>query len=251
MTSADLHTLTGAYALNALSDDEREEFERHLSVCASCTLEVRELAATAGRLGLAMTAPPPATLKADVLRRISTVRQEAPHIGRPLPARGRTGRRRALTRYALAACLAAAVGLGGVAAWQHQQADTAREQAQAAQRQAQQLADVLAAPDAKATHGRLAGDASGTLVVARSRNQAVFLASNMARPPAGKVYQLWFDDAGTMRSAGLMNPAHTAEAVLLSGHVDQASGMGITVEPAGGSVRPTSAPLALMAFPNA
>ncbi|MFE9413254.1 anti-sigma factor domain-containing protein [Streptomyces sp. NPDC006704] len=250
MTSADLHTLTGAYALNALLADEREEFERHLAACGPCTQEVRELAATAGRLGLAMTTTPPAALKADVLRRIRAVRQEAPRTGPSLPAAVRTGRRRALTRYALAACLAAAVGLGGVAAWQHQQADTAREQARAAQSRAEQLADVLAAPDAKATHGRLGGDAAGTLVVARSRNQAVFLSSRLPRPPAGKVYQLWFADAGSMRSAGLLDPAHATEAVLLSGHVDEASGMGITIEPAGGSHQPTTTPLALMTIPS-
>ncbi|MEU9096860.1 anti-sigma factor [Streptomyces sp. NPDC048361] len=51
--------------------------------------------------------------------------------------------------------------------------------------------------------------ANGILVVARSFNQAVFLASELARPPAGKVYQLWFDDVGTMRSAGLMDPGRT------------------------------------------
>ncbi|MCT9089846.1 anti-sigma factor [Streptomyces sp. ASQP_92] len=251
MTAADLHTLTGAYALHALDDEEREEFERHLAACESCTQEVRELTATAGRLGLAMTATPPATLKADVLRTIRTVRQDPPPT-RPLGrTTGRAGRRRTAYRFALAACLAAAIGSGGIAAWQHQQADTARDQAQSVRRQAQQLADVLAAPDAKASTGQLQGDAKGTLVVARSRDQAVFLASGLSLPPAGKVYQLWFADGGGMRSAGLMDPDRTTEAVLLSGSVGRASGMGITVEPTGGSTQPTSTPLALMAIPGA
>ncbi len=64
------------------------------------------------------------------------------------------------------------------------------------------------------------------------------------------MYQLWFDDAGTMPSAGLMNPARSAQTVLLRGTVDDSSGMGITVEPAGGSTHPTSAPLALLTFPT-
>ncbi|TXS34992.1 anti-sigma factor, partial [Streptomyces sp. t39] len=38
-------------------------------------------------------------------------------------------------------------------------------------------------------------------------------------------------------------------AVMMEGPVDGASGMGITLEPAGGSPRPTSAPLAVMDFP--
>ncbi|NUS56663.1 MAG: anti-sigma factor, partial [Streptomycetaceae bacterium] len=89
-----------------------------------------------------------------------------------------------------------------------------------------------------------------TVVVSASQDKAVFVVSGMARPPAGKVYQLWFDDKGTMRSAGLMDPGRSSQAVLLHGAVDGASGMGVTVEPAGGSKSPTSAPVALMSFPS-
>ncbi|MFE4862162.1 anti-sigma factor domain-containing protein [Streptomyces sp. NPDC056670] len=251
MSIADLHTLTGAYALHALSEEERTEFERHLADCEPCAQEVRELTATASRLGLAVTVTPPVELKTAVLRQIALVRQDPPHPPAQAGSAGGRLRRARWSRFALAACLAAAAGLGGVAVWQHQRADDAQQQADTAQRQSQQLAEVLAAPDAKAATGTLKDGATGTLVVAHSKNQAVFVASGLPRPPAGKVYQLWFDDAGTMRPAGLMNPAHSTEAVLLSGPVDQASGMGITVEPAGGSPAPTSAPLAVMSFAKA
>ena len=53
MSTAELHTLTGAYALHALPEDERVAFERHLGACEACAQEVRELSATAARLGLA------------------------------------------------------------------------------------------------------------------------------------------------------------------------------------------------------
>ncbi|MYS43484.1 anti-sigma factor, partial [Streptomyces sp. SID5998] len=90
---------------------------------------------------------------------------------------------------------------------------------------------------------------AGTLVVSASRDRAVFMASGMVRPPSGKVYQLWFDDGGTMRSAGLMDPGRTTQAVLMRGAVDGASGVGITVEPAGGSRQPTTTPVALLGMP--
>ncbi|MGW2866268.1 anti-sigma factor, partial [Streptomyces sp. NPDC001205] len=199
----------------------------------------------------AMTTTPPAALKTNVLRRITTVRQEPPPTTPVVPVAARAGRRRALARFALAACLAAALGSGGIAVWQHQQAVTARGQAEAEQQKSRRLADVLAAPDAKVTTGHLEDNATGTLVVTRSLNQAAFLASGLPRPPSGKVYQLWYDDSGTMRSAGLLNSARTSDAVLLTGPLDQASAMGITVEPTGGSTRPTSAPLALMPIPRA
>ena len=246
MTTVDLHTLTGAYALHALSEDERGEFERHAADCEACAQEARELEAAAARLGLAVSATPRPALKGQVMQRITTVRQEAPHT-LPLPRSGNlAARRRRLSRWALAACLAAAAALGGTAVWQHDRAQDAREQAREAERRTDELAAVLAAPDARTRSARLAGRADGTVVVSKSRDQAVFIASGMAKPPSGKVYQLWFNDGGTMRSAGLMNPARTTEAVLMKGPVDQASGMGITVEPAGGSAEPTSAPLALM-----
>ncbi|MFJ4877613.1 anti-sigma factor domain-containing protein [Streptomyces sp. NPDC088745] len=247
MSTAELHTLTGAYALHALPDDERLSFERHLVDCPSCAQEVTELAATAARLGRAMTENPPVRMKKEVLRRITTERQEGPLTVRQGRVRGRYGR--AATRFALAACLAAAATFGGIAAWQHQVAEDAQQQAQTAQRQTEALAAVLAAPDARTTTGRVGDGASATVVVSRSRDRAAFVASGMPTPPPGKTYQLWFNDAGTMRSAGLLDPAATTGAVLLDGPVGKASGMGITVEPSGGSPAPTSDPVALMEFP--
>ncbi|MGW0568115.1 anti-sigma factor [Streptomyces tauricus] len=266
MTTADLHTLTGAYALHALSDEEREAFERHLAECEPCAQETAELSATAARLGLAVSVPPRPAMREDVLRQITTVRQEGPTVrqegptvrqegpaGPALPHRTRTrsrgSRTRPLSRWALAACLAAAAALGGTAVWQHERAEDALEQARRADRGADDIAAVLTAPDARSRTAKLAGGATGTVVVSDSRDRAVFMASGMAEPPRGRVYQLWFDDDGTMRSAGLMDPARTSQAVLMRGAVGGASGMGVTVEPKGGSEEPTSTPLALLNLP--
>ncbi|MFD3655440.1 anti-sigma factor domain-containing protein [Streptomyces sp. NPDC058620] len=249
MSTAELHTLTGAYALHALPDDERREFERHLEACEACAQELRELSATAARLGLAVSRTPTPGLRDRVLRDITTVRQEPPSHGRLARAAGAGGRARRRTTYVLAACIAASAAFGGVAIWQNQVAQDARQEANRAGQRSEQLAQVLAAPDAKTSSGTLEGGARGTVVVSRSVNRAVFLASGMERPPAGRVYQLWFDDGGTMRSAGLMDPSTTSDALLMDGPVDRASGMGITVEPAGGSAQPTTAPLALMSLP--
>ncbi|MFD1313821.1 MULTISPECIES: anti-sigma factor [Streptomyces] len=265
MTTSDLHTLTGAYALHALDEDERGRFERHAADCEACAQEVRELTATAARLGLAETAVAAPELKTRVMRHISTVRQEAPRTAPakpstpvtvaapaapPEPALRRLRRARGLSRWALAACVAAAAAFGGTAVWQHDRAREAQHQARDAERRTADLTAVLAAPDAKSRTARLAGGAGGTVVVSAGRDKAVFISSRMPKPPSGKVYQLWFDDAGTMRSAGLMDPHRTSEAVLLDGNPAKASGVGITVEPAGGSARPTSAPLALLHFPT-
>ncbi|MFJ8820769.1 anti-sigma factor domain-containing protein [Streptomyces sp. NPDC102467] len=249
MTTADLHTLTGAYALHALDPAEQAEFERHLDACPACAQEVRELSATAARLGLAVSLVPPEGFKESVLHRIDSVRQEPPRTSAGTSVTGAPRRGRQVSRWTLAACLAAVAALGGTTVWQHMEARDARQEARQAQQATDQVADVLAAPDAKARTARLTGGASGTVVVSKERDKAVFVAASMAQPPSGKVYQLWFDDDGTMRSAGLMDPGRTAQTVLMDGAVAGASGMGITVEPAGGSPHPTSQPVALMQLP--
>ncbi|MEU1332756.1 anti-sigma factor [Streptomyces sp. NPDC005865] len=251
MTSIDdPHLLTGAYAVHALDDEERVVVEDHLARCDSCAQEVREFTETAARLGQATMVTPRRGMKDEVLRRITTVRQEVPHAGPgPGPESGRPRARR-LSHWALAACLAVAAGLGGTTVWQHQQAQDAREQERRTQRQAQGVAAVLAAPDARTRTGKVSGGGSGTVVVSASRDRAAFLATGLTTPPRGKVYQLWFDDDGTMRPAGLLDPGGRTESVLMAGHVDRATGMGVTVEPSGGSARPTSPPVALMNFPS-
>ncbi|MEE1800096.1 MULTISPECIES: anti-sigma factor [unclassified Streptomyces] len=251
MTTADLHTLTGAYALHALAPEERAEFERHLEACHACSQEVRELSATAARLGRAVAVTPPPALKEQVLRRIAAERQDPPKVTHRQARSGGGGRGRALSRFALAACLAAVAGLGGVAVWQNQEARDARQEARAAQRHSEELTAVLAAPDAQVATGGLTNGATGSVIVSRARDRAAFVATGMPKPPSGKVYELWYNDGGTMRAAGLLNPATGSASVLMDGPVDGASGMGITVEPAGGSEQPTSTPLALMNFPAA
>ncbi|WP_415947958.1 anti-sigma factor domain-containing protein [Streptomyces sp. KLOTTS4A1] len=250
MNTTDLHTLTGAYAMDALPEAERAAFERHLSGCEACTRETAELTATSARLGLAVSVTPRPELRDEVLRRITTVRQETPReAGAATSVPWSAARRTILSRWALAACVAAAVAFGGTAVWQYERAEDALDQARQASRTAERVSAVLAAPDARSGSAKLGEGATGTVVVSRSQDKAVFVVSGMAPPPEGKTYQLWFDDDGSMRSAGLMEPGRSEQTVLMSGAVSGASGMGITVEPAGGSEQPTSAPVALMPLP--
>lgn len=91
----DIHTLTGAYAVDALPDDEREVFEQHLLACDACAQEVTELQATAARLSDAAFELPPPSLRDRVLAEIDATRQEPPlpsrteDDGPPAPPTGR------------------------------------------------------------------------------------------------------------------------------------------------------------------
>jgi hypothetical protein len=245
--------------MDAVTGPERVEFEGHLRDCEACERETRELSETATRLGLAVGRAGTPALRERVLDRIATVRQEPPEVaehtggtgwvrGRLLPPyrRGRSGMRSRLS-LALAASVVAAAALGGVAVWQHQQMQDVRSEAGRTRDQVNDMSRVMAASDAVSRSAALTGGGRAMVVMSHSENRAVFFAAGLPPLADGKVYQLWFADGGTMRSAGLMSAS--ARSMLLGGKVGSASGVGVTVEPAGGSARPTSGPLAVLAFP--
>ncbi|MFB7176513.1 anti-sigma factor domain-containing protein [Streptomyces sp. NPDC056257] len=241
-----LHTLTGAYALDALTGKELHAFTAHLRHCTDCAREVDGLQAAAARLAAATALPAPGPMRETVLHRIETVPQLPPHP-RPAPAaRITTVLRRKAGAFAVAACLAAAAAFGTFAAYQYQQAEQARTQAQQSTRQAQELAAVLAAPDARTVHGSTTTGAGTSVTTSATRDQAVFTSHGLSAPPDGKAYQLWFDDHGTKRSAGLI---HGDGSTLMQGSPDNARSVGLTLEPAGGSSHPTTTPLLHLTLP--
>lgn len=243
---AHLHTLTGAYALDALDGEERHAFTTHLTRCETCVEEVGAFTATAARLAAAAGLPPPASMRQTVLRHIDTVRQAPPRTGPVAPPRLSAVLTRKAGLLVIAAAIAAAAAFGGLAAWQQVQTERARGQARYSAQRAQELAAVLAAPDARTAHGRTGTGATTSVITSALRGRAVFVASGLPAAPAGTTYQLWFDDGGTMRPAGLL-PRDGA--TVMQGAPADARAVGLTLEPAGGSPRPTAAPLLLLALP--
>ena len=80
----DLHALSGSYVLDALTEPERDSFERHLQHCSQCEDEVRGLRETAARLGLAKTLDPPPQLRPRVLAAAYRTRQLPPPVSERL-----------------------------------------------------------------------------------------------------------------------------------------------------------------------
>ncbi|MFB9688688.1 anti-sigma factor [Amycolatopsis plumensis] len=182
MTTADLHTLTGAYAVNALSDLERIGFERHLGECDACRLEVGELQATAAHLGIAVRVEPSPRLRSAVLAGVTHTRQRPPHIAGRKAGRGR-GQWIAWLVAAAAAVVSVVLGV---------QAISSDRQFPSAQ-QDHSVESVLTAPDAK-TVTAPAGDGrttAATVIVSRSQRRAVFLAGSLPVLDPQHVYQLW------------------------------------------------------------
>lgn len=261
--SSDIHALSGAYAVDALDDLERDRFEAHLAECSACRDEVASLTEAAGLLGEAVATTPPAGLRDRVLADISKVRPlpplpaqvppadapEPPAEQAPVPttvqatdelsARREVARRRRLPKLVAAAAAVFALG-AGVTVW-HPWVGNESSQGPV-------LADqVLEAPDATRQVRKIDG-AEATLVRSASVGRAVLVTKDMPAPPDGKVYELWFQTAeGEVLPAGLMSEAGD-QSFLLKGDAASAVWAGITVEPAGGSDVPSLPTIAAFDF---
>lgn len=244
--TADIHTLTGAYALDALNDQERAAFEAHLEECRECSQEVHELRLTAAQLGLASAIQPPDELKQRVMAAITTTRQLPPEVpeeqapvAQVIPLRAR--------RWPLRAALAAAAAAVLIATTFGIQSYSATTQLQQAQAEVAGISSVLSANDARTATGTGATGGTGTVVISRSENKAVLLASNLPSVPSDRTYQVWMIGSHGTVSAGLLQAdgADRSRPVIANG-LGSADKIGITVEPAGGSAQPTTQPVMLM-----
>jgi anti-sigma-K factor RskA len=233
---SDIHALSGAYALDALDDDERAGFEEHLAVCPECRAEVASFRETSALLSETEAEAPPASLRDGVLAGIGRIRPLPPEVGgRPdePAAIGRRHRRRGLPTLLVAAAAVVLLAVG-VLAW-HPWSD----------RTATLAEQIQQAPDAVKVVEKLPGGAGElTLVRSASLKRAVMIGDHVPEPPAGKTYQLWYQQPGQgMVSAGLMPDSH--EATVLTGDAATATAAAITVEPETGSAHPTSKPVVL------
>jgi anti-sigma-K factor RskA len=231
----DLHVLTGSYVLDAVSDEEREDFERHLLHCPACDAEVRGLRETAARLAMAVAVAPPTRMEQRVLAAAHRVRQVPPLPGDRPRRRARMPRvpRRVVT-LAAAAGVAVAAGLGVAQL-------TAQHQLRSVQAGNAAIARVLTAPDARVRIARTSAGGSVTVVASAALREAVVTTTGMAAPPAGRAYQVWVMSGSGARSAGLLHGS-----TLLAAAVAPGDRIGISVEPAGGSRRPTTTPVAIL-----
>ncbi|WP_405844518.1 anti-sigma factor [Streptomyces platensis] len=246
MSTVDLHTLTGAYALGALSEQESAEFTRHLAQCPACTQEVRELQETAARLALAVAEVPPAGLRTRVMAALPEVRQLPPRGRHATVAPLRRGMRHRLPYLAAAACLVVAALAGGLAVNAQNEADEQRDRTARAEQQAAAVSALMTAPDATFHTTALKGGGSGTVVASQRKGQTAFLYHGLPALSGQRVYELWYSRNGAMEPAGLVRTGSSSGAMLLTGGPQGADGVGVTAEPQGGSSRPTTAPLAVL-----
>jgi anti-sigma factor RsiW len=238
----DLHSLTGAYALDALeAGAESERFARHLERCSSCASEVRGFREVATGLAFAATATPPPGLRDQVLAAAARTRQLPPEVS----SHARPRRARAprvpwvpwLSGVVATAAVVIAVLFGFSQAHTEQELNQARAQNQA-------IALVLSSPQVKLLSQATTAGGVATVVLAADTHRLVVTTSGLPALPAGKVYQLWLIGQHKIVSAGLLPSAASGQtAPVLAAGVVSGDKLGLTIEPAPGRPQPTTTPI--------
>ncbi len=229
--SVDLHQLIAPYALDALEADDRSRFEAHLALCEQCRVELVGFLSTAARLGEAEAVTPPPALRERLVSMSSSTPQEHPVVT-ALSQRSRA--RRVGPRIALAAAVAAAVlGIGGFVAEKQRADDLSADRSR--------ITAVMSAEDAATTKADVAGGGEVRVVASTKHDAAVIVASSLSRLNDDRTYQVWHMEDGKPTSVGLLGQG---PGLLYVKGVNAADAYAITIEPKGGSTRPTSDPIA-------
>ncbi|MBR7192546.1 MULTISPECIES: anti-sigma factor [unclassified Gordonia (in: high G+C Gram-positive bacteria)] len=144
----------------------------------------------------------------------------------------------------LAAAAVAAVAIGA-AGWVMGESSSPEPEVRPLASPAEQ---VFSAEDLRSTGGPVA-TGNVTVYLAKSADTGVLVMDSVPPPQPGTVYQMWLIGPGGARSAGTMTdqdvePVTTA---VLSG-INDASTLAFTVEPPGGSDRPTTTPVAQLSL---
>src|SRR5215472_3367887 len=245
----DLHSLSGAYALDALETEaEHDRFTRHLSRCPSCAGEVRGFREVGTAMAFAAAAEAPPGMRDRVLAATARTRQLPPEVAGESRARQKPSRAWMpwvpwLSGAVAVASIVVAVIFGFAQARTQDELDQIRAQNQA-------ISLLLSSPRVTLLSKSTTEGGVATVVLAAARHQLVVVTNGLPALPAGHVYQLWLIGKTKTTSAGLL-PAATdgrTPPVLATGVV-KGDTLGLTVEPAPGSAQPTTAPILALPLP--
>ena len=242
MSHAELEQLAAGYVLGSLEPDDEHEFIAHLDTCLLCRSQVAGLEGVVGELAFAAPrVAPPRGLRASLRRQI-----------------GLTRRRRGLlafrVRLSRPVAIAAGVGLVLLVVLALSFANMSlRYQVALEQRQLGELrAAVSQLVDPRARLVRLAaptgGRGHGTVATSVETGTGVLVVEGLASPGVGRVYQLWAvrpgGDPVRATPGRVWTSAGPVATIRFDGlPVEPGTSFIVTVEPRGGSTRPTLPPV--------
>lgn len=236
----EIRDLLPSYAVNALEPGERAYVRRHLSQCPDCQRELREFEAVAeGLLHATAPVPPPSRLREriDKLAAAERQREDGRERQRDFP----------LLRLALVAGVAAVLVVN-LLLWLRMQALTSQARDLQLQIERNQIGLALGTYPTKRVVELQSDQVFGTVLYDPERPLALLYVWGLEPLPADRAYQVWLkNEAGERTSGGLFQSETESEftlAVIRSPvPLRSFAGLGVTVEPVGGSPGPSGDPV--------
>ena len=255
-----MEELLNFYALDALTDAERQQVEAYVAANPEARLRLDEMLSTASTLAYASEPldPPPA-LKRTLMDRVNADAEK--RFARPAPAQTSAWSRfiesifparagslfpQAVTVFSL--LIALAVGAWGLSLrneLKSLQAQTAQLQEEVAEQQ--EILAVIASPNAQTfavagtdhqpgSHGKLIADSE--------TGSAVLVVAGLQPLESEKTYEFWLIKGETPVAAGIFEVNESGQAILKLSHAvtpGSYDAVGVSIEPEGGSEQPTGA----------
>jgi anti-sigma-K factor RskA len=277
MNHEDYKEMIPLYGLSAFEEAEERALEEHVTKCAECRAEIDQWRDAASLLAYAAApAEPSPELRSRILESVrslkaETARRKEGTAGRStregpspaadsasrdsnvlhMPVRSWTFPQKILAIAASLAFVALLVSLFVV--WsrnQALQAEVARlsrglDQAQDKLARLEQDSEILNAPTlavATLKGTSMAQKAQGKLMYDQKTGRAIFMASNMPPPPAGKAYQLWYLTGNRALPGGVFSIDASGRATMheqLPPEARDATAFAVTLEPKDGVSAPT------------
>ncbi|MFK4638551.1 anti-sigma factor [Paenarthrobacter histidinolovorans] len=246
--------LAEIYALDAVSDDERAVIDDYVKDAPEGPEFLERVREARETLAVSFTAEdePPASLFGNIMERITQEAAAPPSAEPAVPAvaapavddlaaarakREERQRTSGARRWLVGVAAAAVIGLGGIGVGAYVSA------------QNDPVNQVLQAQDVQKQSAPVPGGGTATISASSAKDSFVVLMDGVAPAPDGKVYQLWTlpKDGSAPVPQGTMDAQTLSKPAVVKG-LSSASSVAITVEPAGGSKAPTSAPVLVVAL---
>ena len=222
-----------AYAIGVLDPDDMAVLEAHLKTCEICQGELAAYKTLNENMLLAIQPQnPPATLRRRLQERLPGARKSV----RPKLAWS-------FNQIAVSFAVVLLLALNIFSIFQIRSLQRQQEQLTRQVQTGQTVLAALAYPETRSLP--ISGqNITGTLLLDKDRNVAVVLVWNLPVLQAGQTYQVWLIDPQEKRtSGGIFNAqpdlAFTSVSVFSGDSLSNFIGIGVTVEPAGGSSQPT------------
>lgn len=222
-----------AYAIGALDAEEAAALEAHLKTCDSCQTELAEYRAVTDSLLMAISPKQPS---AALRRKLQSRLPRAQKSARPRFAWS-------FNRLATSAAFALLLAMNLYSVLQTRALQLEQAQLVRQFHTGQTVLSMLSYP----TTERLpikSENVVGSLLLDKERDIVALIVWNMPPLPEEKTYQIWLiDPIGDRVSGGIFRPksdqAYTTQIVFAKQSLSTFIAVGVTVEPAGGSVTPT------------